>query len=111
MEQIRKASQAFNFPPWALNTLQNKFNHKCNIHNGQTSTDNQPNNNSVANNNSKNISIVVPYIHGLGERFKRTCNNLGIQVNFKGTNTIKTVPMVPKDMDSKLQKCGVKERK
>ena len=37
----------------------------------------------------KNISIVVLYIQGLGEKFKRTCNKKGIQVLFKGSNTIK----------------------
>ena len=117
MEHIRKALQACNFPPWALNTLQNKFNHKHNIHNGQTSTDNHPynnnnnnNNNSGLNNSNKNISIVVPNIPGLGERFKRTCNNLGIQVHFKGTNTIKTLLMTPKGRDSKLQKSGLINR-
>ena len=83
MEYIRKVLQACNFPPWSLNTPQNKFNHKHNIHNGQTSTENQPSNNNSGSNNNKNISIVVPYIHGLGEGFKRTCNDLGIQVHFK----------------------------
>ena len=50
---------------------------------------------------------MVPYIHGLGERFKRTCNNLGIQVHFKGNNTIKTLLMASKDRDNKLQKSWV----
>ena len=35
----------------------------------------QQTNNSGSNNstNNNNISIVVPYIHGLGEKFKKTC--------------------------------------
>ena len=109
MEYIRKALQACSFPPWVLNSLHNKFNHIHNIHSGQNSTNNQPNNNSRINNKNKNknISIVVPYIHGLGERFKRTCKYMGIQVHFKGTNTKKTLLMAPKDRDSKLQKCVV----
>ena len=53
------------------------------------------------------ISIVVPYIHGLGERLKRTCNNFGNQVHFRGTNTIKTLLMIPKEKDNKLQKSVV----
>ena len=106
MEHIRKALQACYFPPWDLHTLENKFNHKHYAHNGQTTTGNQPKNNSNNNNgsNNKNISIVVPYIHGLEERFKRTCNSLRIQVHFKWTNTIKTLLMSPKDRDNKLQK-------
>ena len=63
--------------------------------------------NSETNNSNKNISIVVPYIQGLGKRFKRTCNSRGIQVHFKGTNTMKTLLMAPKVRDSKLQKSGV----
>ena len=41
-----------------------------------------------------------------GERFKRTGNNLGIQVHFRGTNTMKTLLMALKDMENKLQKSG-----
>ena len=111
LEHIRKALQACNFPPWVLNHLQNKFNCKQNINNGQNAAVNQPNNinnNSGTNsNNSNNISIVVPYIQGLWERFKRTCKNKGIQVHFKGTNTINTLLMASKDRDSRLQKNGV----
>ena len=108
MEHIRKALQSHNFPPWALNILWDKFNCKHNIHNGQTSTENQSNNSSVTNNN-KNISIVVAYIHGQGERFKGTCNNVGIQVYFKGAHTIKTLLTAPKDKDNKLQKLGLSD--
>ena len=112
LEHIRKALQACSFPLWALNSLQYKFNCKHNIHNGQNSTDNQPNsnNNSGTNNsnsNHSNISIVVSYIQRLVENFKRTCNSRGIQVHFKGTNTIKNLFMTHKDRDNKLQKSGV----
>ena len=80
MEHIRKALQACNFPPWTVNNLQNIYNCKHNIHNAQTATGNQSNNNGS---NSKNISTVVPYIHGLGQRFKMACHNLGMKVHFK----------------------------
>ena len=100
LEHIRNVLQACSFPPWALNSLQHKFNCKHNIHNGQNSTDNQPKNNNnngtSNNNNNKNTSIVVPYIQGLGERFKRTYNRKGIQAHFEGTNTIKTLIMAPR---------------
>ena len=51
--------------------------------------------------------MVVPYILGLGEKFKRTCNKKDIQVPLKGSNTIEDLPMAPKDKDSKLQNSGV----
>ena len=66
------------------------------------------NNNSRSNN--KNISIVVPYTYGLGESFKRTCNHVGVQAHFRGTNAIKTLLMAPKDRDNKLQKSSVMYR-
>ena len=58
MEHIRKALQACNFPPWACNNLQNKSNHKLNIHNGQTTISNEPSTNNNGS-NSKNTSMVV----------------------------------------------------
>ena len=50
--------------------------------------------------------MVEPYIQGLGEKFKSTCNKQGFQVHFKGTNIIKQLLMAPKDKDSKLEKSG-----
>ena len=46
MGHSRRTLQACNFPLWAVNTLQNKLNCKHNIHNGQTTTGNQCNNNN-----------------------------------------------------------------
>ena len=108
VKHINKALQACNFPPWAINTLHNKFNCKHNSQNGHTnnSTTQQMDNNNRCSNN-KNISIVVSYIHGLGERFKRKSNNVVIQVQFRGTNTIKTHLMALKDRENKLQQGGV----
>ena len=50
---------------------------------------------------------VIPYIKGLGEKVKKTCNKQGIQVHFKGTNTVKQLLMAPKDKDPKLAKSGI----
>ena len=69
-------------------SLHNKFNCKHNIHTGQNSTDNQPNNNNSQTNN-KNIAIMVPNIHGLGERFKRTCNSRGNLPKFENLKDVK----------------------
>ena len=51
--------------------------------------------------------MVIPYIKGLGKKFKRTYNKQGIQVHFKGTNTVKQLLMALKDKDLKLTKSGV----
>ena len=113
LEHIRMTLHCFHFPTWAINKLQQNFQHRhCNT-NEPTTADNQNTNNNnnngsiLNNNNHKNISMVVPYIQGLGERFKRTCNWKGIQVHFKGSNTIRTLLMAPKVKDTRLQKTGV----
>ena len=43
--------------------------------------------------------MVVPYHQGLSERIKRSCNKFGVQVIFKGGQTIKNLLMAPKDKD------------
>ena len=79
---------------------------------GTTSTtQNQPlgsqHNNNNNGSNNKNISIVVTYTKGLGERIKMTCNMFCITVHFKGNNTIQTLLMALKEKENKCQKCGV----
>ena len=111
LDHLRKAYHACHFPNWALNRLQQQceLKHNNNREDNQTG-EQQPNNNNRDNTNNKqhkNISMVLPYIQGLGEKFKRTCSKQGFQVHFKGTNTIKQLLMVPKDKDSKLQKVGL----
>ena len=102
---------ACQFPNWALNRLQQQFQlkHNLNIINNpnkdQTNNNNNRDNNSIKQN--KNISIVIPCIQGLGEKFKRTCNKQGIQLHLKGTNTVKQLLMAPKDKDPKLATSGV----
>ena len=58
------------------------------------------NNNQQANNKkNNNIHMVVPYTGGLTESFKNICNKLGIQVHFKGGNTVKNLLVAPRDRD------------
>ena len=49
----------------------------------------------------------MPYIRGLSKKCRNTCNKLGIQVHFKGQNTVQTILMAPKDKDSMSQKSKV----
>ena len=51
--------------------------------------------------------MVVPYHQGLSERIKRSCNKFGVQVFFKGGQTIKNLLMAPKDKDPLTNKSGV----
>ena len=109
LEHLNHDLKDCHFPNWALNKLQHQFLQKYN-HNNNNPSEEQTNNNSRDSNNgptNKNISIVKPYIQGLGEKFYKTCNKQGIQVHFKGTNTVKQLLMAPKDKDPKLTKSGI----
>ena len=55
----------------------------------------------------KNLYMGVPYHQGLSERIKRSCNKFGVQVFFKGGQTIKNLLMAPKDKDPITNKSGV----
>ena len=41
--------------------------------------------------------MVIPYYKGISESIKKTCSEHGVQVYFKGGNTIKNLPVAPKD--------------
>ena len=84
MVHIRKALLECSLPPWALISLHTNFNHKHTKHNTQTTTRDQQNTNNKGSNN-KDISIVVAYTKGLREKFKKTCNSMGIEVHSKAT--------------------------
>ena len=51
--------------------------------------------------------MVVPYYKGLSESLKKICQKHGVQVYFKGSNTIKNLLVAPKDQDLILKKSGV----
>ena len=44
---------------------------------------------------------------GTGEMFKKLCKNKGIQVHFKGTNTLMTLLGNPKNKDPKNSQTGI----
>ena len=69
------------------------------------------NNNSKGTNNSGNNiqkpHMVSPYYKGISESIKKTCSEHGVQVYFKGGNTIKNLLVAPKDQDTTQKKSGV----
>ena len=106
-ELIGGALLACNFPLWSLNGTLTKFNSKYNSGSTHTTNQDHQNNSNNTGSNKKNISIVVPYMKDLSEKFQKTCNSIGIQVHFKGTNINKSLLMASKDKDNKIQKSGV----
>ena len=87
---------------WALNGEQIKMRTPA-------QRNQKKNNNSTTNNQkgNQNPYIVVPYYKGLSECMKRTCNKHGVQVYFKGGNTIRNLLVASKDKDPMLKKSGV----
>ena len=51
--------------------------------------------------------MVVPYYKDVSESLKKICGKHGVQVYFKGGNTIKSLLVAPKDQDPILKKSGV----
>ena len=51
--------------------------------------------------------MVVPYTKGHSKSFKNICGKVGVQVHFKGGNTIRSLMATPKDKDKITQKSGV----
>ena len=60
-----------------------------------------------SNNRDSNTYMVLPYTKGLNESFTHICNKLGIQVYFKGANTIKIIIVSSKGKDTITEKSGV----
>ena len=77
-----------NFPVGcsAGSKLKNNHRYKTNNHNNQ----------QAKNKKDNYILMVVPYTKTLSESFKYICNNLGIQVHFKGGNIIKKLLVGPR---------------
>ena len=75
LNHIRRALQACQFPPWELNQLQQKSEGKHNNNQDSNHTNNSSNTESNnSNGNNRNITIVVPYIQGIGESSKMFVN-------------------------------------
>ena len=51
--------------------------------------------------------MILPYVRGLSETMKNICNKHGVQVHYKGGNTIKGLLMAPKDKDHITMKSGI----
>ena len=52
----------------------------------------------------KKTHIVVLNIQGLSESFEKVCGKHGVQVYFKGGQTIKALLLAPKDKDNIAKK-------
>ena len=137
LQHLREALGKSNYPPWAINKVQNKVinsnwedpnnnnlqntsNNSSNSPEQQNQTmDNNSNQTQTSNNqgtsttpttsrpNSTVGQVVIPHTKGLAESVKNICGKYGIQVQFKGNTKIKQVLMKPKNQDPKEKKSGI----
>ena len=99
-QHLQRVLTKCKYPVWALNRVKMKMKtlaQKTQKKNKSCNTGHQ----------QQNPYIVVPYYKGLSESLKRTCKKYGVQVYFKGGNTIRSFLMAPKDKDPMLKKSGV----
>ena len=78
---------------------------KCShfISNANANNHNKNNSNSYHN----NTYLVLSFTKGLNESFINICGKMGVQVHFKGGNTIKKCLVSPKDRENTTQRSTV----
>ena len=112
LTHLRNAMGKCNYPPRAINKVQNKTLNSNQVDQGNiqhnTNNNNQPqvNNNQDASTTTTSLGpintksqVVIPYVKGTAKSFKHICGKCGIKVHFKGNTTIKQILMKPKDQD------------
>ena len=54
--------------------------------------------------------MVVPYTKGFSKSIENICNKVGMQVHFRGGNTVKSLLKAPKNKDNIIQKSRIIHR-
>ena len=99
-KHLQKVLTENKYPNWALNRVKNKIkaptkqNLKRREHTCNTKGQNKP-------------YMILPHVRGLSESMKNICNKHGVQVHYRGGNTIKGLLMAPKDKDHITMKSGI----
>ena len=96
-KHLQEALKRCKYPAWAINKVKMKT---------RTATNRNRTRNNNTGSNIQKPHIVIPYYQGISESLKKTCSEYGVQVSFKGGNTIKNL-MAPKDQDAIHNKSGV----
>ena len=101
-DHLQKVQTENKYPIWALNRMRMKIK-------ALSKQDQNKRDNYIANNTSGNRkpNMVLPYVRGLSESMMNVCNKHGVQVHYKGGNTIKSLLMAPKDKDHITKKSGI----
>ena len=97
---LQKVLTENKYPNWALNRVKNKIK----------ATTKQDLKRREHTSNIKGWNkpyMILPYFRGLSESMKNICNKHGVQVHYRGGNTIKGLLMAPKDADHITMKNGI----
>ena len=79
------------YPKWPINKVLIQQEHR---------TGNRRDQDRNTSQTQKKCHAVVPYTKGLCESYKTICSKYGVQVYFKGGNTLKILLMFPKDKEA-----------
>ena len=93
------------YPLWALNRV--KIKNRTTQANQQQQHRTQSNVNTSRTTGNQKSYMVLPYVKGLSESIKNVGKKHGIQIYFKGGNTIKSLLVTPKDKDHITKKSGI----
>ena len=97
---LQKVLKENKYPNWALNRVKNKIK-------APTKQDLKRRENTSNSRGQNKPYMVLPYVRGLSESMKNICSKHGIQVHYRGGNTIKGLLMTPKDKDHITMKSGI----
>ena len=106
MTHLRNAQIHCKYPKWALDEMERRLNKPSSEAsdgaNNQGITGAQPATKEVKTKGH----IVIPYTQDLCESIKKICGRYGIQMYFKGSNTIRHLLVSPKDKDPMVNQSG-----
>ena len=97
-DHLKQALTRCNYPAWAINKIKMKT---------KVITNKNSRGQKNSGNNIQKPHMVIPYYKRISESLRNTCKKHGVQVYFKGGNTIKNLLMAPKDQDTIQKKSGV----
>ena len=102
-EHLQRVLIENKYSAWTLNRMKMKINAPTSQGKNQRGT----NICASVTSNSQRPYMVVPHDKGLSESLNNICRKHGVQVHFKGGNTIKSLLMAPKDKDPITKKNGI----
>ena len=104
LDHVKTALKYCQFPSWALNQWHHRFIKSQQHSNNPT---NPPTTTTPQTKLKLRPPLLFPTSQILVKSSKKVCKNKGIQVHFKGSNTLRTALGNPKDKDPKANQTGI----